>query len=110
MTVADRCRAALLAKGLEATPENLSRVSGLSLEDAAMFLSMGEPPEIVSKFAKAAKALDVRLIWLSTGATRPQISEAFKPEEMRAFDLLSDLDASNLRRWLRFGGRLVKNR
>lgn len=106
-TVSERCRAALLAKGLEATPENLSRVSGLPVSRAAAILAMGEPPEIVRDLGKVSRSLNVRMVWLTTGQTVPHITEAFRPEELAALDIAGELDNSGLRKWIRTGKHLI---
>lgn len=112
-SISGRCRAALLAKGLEATPENLVRLSEqrgepITLEYARLFLSMDLPPEIVEQFARASRALGARMIWVTTGRTVPYVTEAMLPEVLELIELIESLSLDKVERLLQRGKRLAK--
>lgn len=97
----------MLARGLDPTPESLARVAGISPQNAALLLTMDRVPELVSDIGKAAMGLQVRMLWLTTGETIPQITSTLSPDDAAVLAMSDALDTEKRRRWLSRGKRIA---
>ena len=106
-TVDVRMRWAMISVGLEPTTETAAREFKIPLTRAAKLLTLVTPPEDVADFASAARRCDVRMIWLSTGQSIPQISEHLTRDERKLLQLADGMDADTLRTFIAIGESLV---
>lgn len=104
-----RLTGSMLARGLDPTPENLSRACGITSRDAQMMLSLSELPAICHIAKNVATGLHVRLIWLVSRDTIPQVMGALTADDLEALAILSDLTPEERRKWLRTGRHMVQS-
>jgi hypothetical protein len=109
----DRLTDALIASGFPPTPEGLARAAkseGISLEDAReVFQICAIPPRGLLAFAKVCRALKVRMVYIISGDTVPQLTGTLTKDDARALTILSGLDPEERRKWLRTGMHMVKD-
>lgn len=97
-----------MARGMEATPENLARACGISLEDAQALLAIKSLPPIFGLIAGVCRCLQVRMGWLSSGLEMPQTRITLRPEDVEALELIEGMSPAEARRWIKLGKRLSR--
>lgn len=100
----------MLARGLEPTPEALSRASeGLvSLEDARMLFGLERTPQMFRVLANACRVLRVRMLWLACADAVPQVRATFTQDDVDALTLLDEMTPEERKRWIKLGKRLAR--
>lgn len=107
-TFGERLRAAMLTRGLR-DPEELAELAGISVRVARRWMHMRKAHVSAARLAPVARALQVRMIWLSTGESIPQISEVLSRQERELLEVADSLAPAQLRTFIAIGkGLLVK--
>lgn len=97
----------MLSAGLLPTAETAAREFKIPLPRAARLLTLEQPPEDVADFARAARRCDVRMIWISTGESVPQISEHLTRNERKLLQIADNMDTITLRAFIAIGESLT---
>lgn len=101
MTFSNRLKDALLASGLDPTPENLARLADMVLEDAQKWLAAMEAFEQHKALCRVAQLTGFRMTWLVTGEGPPYSHFRMPRTEQQFIALLQSLSDSGIRKLLR---------
>lgn len=96
----------MMMRGLE-TPEDLSRLANVSVSSAKRWMNLPEARVLAMDLAPVARALQVRMVWLTDGSTVPQVGGLLTGEDQEALAILSDLEPEQRREWLELGKKLT---
>lgn len=120
-TFCGRLKAAMMARGVDPTPEELSRVAQIDIKRTRALLKMASPPQAFRDFATIGVALRCRMYWITTGkgemtrlymyadserlllSTLNGLTEEQAGRLFEAAEIIASLDAGEARRWLRTG-------
>jgi transcriptional regulator with XRE-family HTH domain len=96
----------MVMRGLE-TPEELARLAGVSTLTARRWMNLPVARILATDLAPVARALNVRMVWLTDGSTVPQVGGLLTGEDQEALAILSDLEPDRRREWLDMGKKLT---
>jgi hypothetical protein len=107
-TPVERLRGAMMARALAPSPEVLAKECGISAQDAELLFS-APLPSILALWAVVCVKLRIRMLWVLTGRSVPQVSGTLGPQDLEALQILGRLDDKARRAWLRTGRHMVES-
>lgn len=107
MGFGERVKDAMLEQGLEG-PAALARIAGISETEARMWLLMEEADVPARLLVPVVKRLRVRMYWLATGESVPQISGTLTEQDREALEIIAGVSRENAAHWLRIGKRMIR--
>lgn len=93
-----------MAAGMD-KPEQIARVAGVSTVMARRWLRSRDARISALHLAALSRALRVRMIWLATGESVPQVMGALTAEDIDALSIVSQLNERDRKLWLKAGKR-----